>query len=337
MFMPVGTQATVKALEPRDLLADDAQIILSNTYHLFLRPGAETIAAAGGLHRFMGWDRPILTDSGGFQVFSLAKIRKLTEDGAVFNSHIDGHEFFMGPRESMEMQRVIGSDIAMVFDECLPYPCERRRAEKSVDTTLRWAQMSKDAPHAEGQLVFGIVQGGVYADIRRRCAEALAAMDFPGYAIGGVSVGEPEDEMYRAVEASVPYLPEDKPRYVMGLGVIHQMAECVARGVDMFDCVLPTRIARHGTAVTRNGNVAIKAAMWARDFGPVEEGCDCYCCRNFSRAYIRHLLNAGEILGVRLLTIHNVQCLLGVMRDMREAISDGTFAERFIVNKGEKR
>ena len=330
VFMPVGTQATVKALEPRDLLADDAQIILSNTYHLFLRPGADVLATAGGLHQFMGWERPILTDSGGFQVFSLAKIRKLTADGVVFNSHIDGHEFFMGPRESMEMQRVIGSDIAMVFDECLPYPCDKVRAEKSVETTLSWAKMSKGTSHAEGQQVFGIVQGGVYADLRRHCAEELVKIGFPGYAIGGVSVGEPEEEMYRAVEASVPYLPEDKPRYVMGLGVIHQMAQCVARGVDMFDCVLPTRVARHGTAVTRTGNIAIKAAMWAHDPGPVEEGCDCYCCRNFSRAYIRHLLNAGEILGVRLLTIHNVHCLLAVMRDMRESISDGTFAEKFL-------
>lgn len=328
--MPVGTQATVKAIEPRDLLADDARIILSNTYHLFLRPKADVISAAGGLHRFMGWDRPILTDSGGFQVFSLAKISKLTPEGVVFNSHIDGHEFFMGPKESMEMQRIIGSDIAMVFDECLPYPCDRARAEKSVATTIGWAKMSLDAAHAEGQQVFGIVQGGVYGDLRRHCAESLARMDFPGYAIGGVSVGEPEEEMYRAVEASVPFLPDDKPRYVMGLGVIHQIVQCVARGVDMFDCVLPTRIARHGTAVTRNGNVSVKAASQARNFGPVEEGCDCYCCRNFSRAYIRHLLNADEILGVRLLTIHNIHCLLSVMRDIRNSISDGTFAERFI-------
>lgn len=328
--MPVGTQATVKSLEPRDLLAEDARIILSNTYHLFLRPGKDILSAAGGLHRFMGWNRPILTDSGGFQVFSLAKIRKLTPEGVVFNSHIDGHEFFMGPRESMDMQRVIGSDIAMVFDECLPYPCDRARAEKSVETTISWARMSLEAPHAEGQQVFGIVQGGVYSDLRRHCAEELVKMDFPGYAIGGVSVGEPEGEMYRAVEASVPFLPDGKPRYVMGLGVIHQIAECVARGVDMFDCVLPTRIARHGTAVTRNGNLSVKAASRAREFGPVEDGCDCYCCRNFSRAYVRHLLSADEILGVRLLTIHNIHCLLNVMRDMRESISNGTFADRFL-------
>ncbi len=327
VFMPVGTQATVKALEPRDLVENDASMILGNTYHLLLRPGPEVIANAGGLHSFMNWTRPILTDSGGFQVFSLAKMRKLTPDGCWFNSHLDGRRIFLGPRESMEMQRTLGSDIAMAFDECLPWPCDRERAEKSVSITLDWARMSLDAPHAPGQLVFGIVQGGVYGDIRRRCAEELVQMDFPGYAIGGVSVGEPEEEMYKAVEASVPFLPETKPRYVMGLGVMTQMAECVARGVDMFDCVLPTRIARHGTAVTRRGNVAIKAAKWEKDLGPVEEGCNCYCCRNFTRSYVRHLLHAGEILGVRLLTIHNVHALCSFMREMRGAIAAGRFAE----------
>ena len=325
IFMDVGTLGTVKALEPRDLMELGSQVILGNTYHLMLRPGAEVLAAAGGLHRFMGWDGPILTDSGGFQVFSLARMRKITEEGCRFNSHIDGHEFFLGPKESMEMQRVIGSDIAMVFDECLPYPCDRERAEKSVEQTLRWAQASKDAPHAYGQMVFGIVQGGVYDDIRRHCAEELVKIGFDGYAIGGVSVGEPEEFMYKAVDASVPYLPEDKPRYVMGLGVMHQMAECVARGIDMFDCVIPTRIARHGTAITRHGNVAIKAAKWAFDQGPVEEGCECYCCRNFSRSYVRHLLACDEILGLRLLTIHNVWALNRFMKEMRAAIEDGTF------------
>ena len=326
VFMPVGTQATVKALEPRDLRENGATIILSNTYHLMLRPGADVVANAGGLHAFMNWDGPILTDSGGFQVFSLAKLRKLTPEGCSFNSHLDGREVFLGPKESMEVQRLLGSDIAMVFDECLPWPCDRARAEKSVAQTLDWAKMSQDAPHAPGQLVFGIVQGGIHDDIRRHCAEELTAMDFPGYAIGGVSVGEPEEAMYQAVEASVPYLPDEKPRYVMGLGVMTQMAECVARGVDMFDCVLPTRIARHGTALTRHGNVAIKAAKWERDLGPVEEGCDCYCCRNFTRSYVRHLLHAGEILGVRLLTIHNVHRLLEFMRELRASIADGTFA-----------
>ena len=325
VFMPVGTQATVKALEPRDLRENGATVILGNTYHLMLRPGADVIAEMGGLHSFMGWDAPILTDSGGFQVFSLAKMRKLTPHGCEFSSHLDGHLVFLGPAESMEVQRLLASDIAIVFDECLPWPCDLARAENSVETTIRWAADSLAAPHAPGQLVFGIVQGGVYADLRRHCAEELVKMPFDGYAVGGVSVGEPEEAMYAAVEASVPFLPEDKPRYVMGLGVMAQMAECVARGIDMFDCVIPTRVARHGTAITRHGNVAIKAAKWERDPGPVEEGCDCYCCRNFSRAYVRHLLHAGEILGVRLLTIHNVHRLCEFMREMREAIAGGTF------------
>lgn len=325
VFMDVGTLGTVKALEPRDLVETKAQVVLGNTYHLMLRPGAGVIAAAGGLHRFMRWDGPILTDSGGFQVFSLAKMRKITEEGCRFNSHIDGHEFFLGPKESMAMQKVLGSDIAMVFDECLPYPCDRARAEKSVEQTIRWARRSKDEPHAEGQQVFGIVQGGVYDDLRRHCAEELVKIGFDGYAIGGVSVGEPEACMYQAVEASVPYLPKDRPRYVMGLGVMHQMAECVARGVDMFDCVIPTRIARHGTAITRRGNVAIKAAKWIVDQGPVEEGCDCYCCRNFTRSYVRHLIACNEILGLRLLTIHNVHALNRFMAEMRAAIADGAF------------
>ena len=327
VFMDVGTAGAVKALEPRDLRELRTQVVLGNTYHLMLRPGREVLEAAGGLHRFMGWDGPILTDSGGFQVFSLAKMRKLSEEGCLFNSHIDGHEFFLGPRESMEMQRVIGSDIAMVFDECLPYPCDRARAEKSVEQTIRWARASKDCPHAPGQSVFGIVQGGVYDDIRRHCAEELVKIGFDGYAIGGVSVGEPEEAMYKAVEASEPFLPEDAPRYVMGLGVMRQLAECVARGVDMFDCVIPTRVARHGTAITRRGNVAIKAAKWAFDQGPVEEGCDCYCCRNFTRSYVRHLIAANEITGLRLLTIHNVFALNRFMEDMRGAIASGVFSE----------
>ena len=327
VFMDVGTLGSVKALEPRDLVETGAQVVLGNTYHLMLRPGKDVIAAAGGLHNFMRWDGPILTDSGGFQVFSLAKMRRMTEKGCWFSSHIDGHEFFLGPEESMEMQRVLASDIAMVFDECLPYPCERSRAEKSVEQTIKWAAASKAAAHAPGQLVFGIVQGGVYGDLRRHCAEELVKTGFDGYAVGGVSVGEPEEEMYRAVDASVPFLPEDAPRYVMGLGVMHQMAECVARGIDMFDCVIPTRIARHGTAITRKGNVAIKAAKWAFDQSPVEEGCECYCCRNFTRSYVRHLLACGEILGLRLLTIHNVHALNRFMREMRSAIADGVFAD----------
>jgi queuine tRNA-ribosyltransferase len=326
VFMDVGTLGTVKALEPRDLAETNAQVVLGNTYHLMLRPGLDVLEAAGGLHRFMKWNGPILTDSGGFQVFSLAKMRKITEDGCRFNSHLDGHEFFLGPKESMAVQRVIGSDIAMVFDECLPYPCPRERAEKSVAQTIRWAERSKAEPHAPHQAVFGIVQGGVYDDLRRRCAEELVRIGFDGYAIGGVSVGEPEACMYQAVDASVPYLPEDKPRYVMGLGVLHQIVGCVARGVDMFDCVIPTRIARHGTAITRKGNVAIKAAKWRFDQGPVEEGCPCPCCREFSRSYIRHLLSCGEILGLRLLTLHNVCALNRFMADLRAALAEDRFA-----------
>ena len=327
VFMAVGTQGTVKSLTPKDLQEVGVQVVLGNTYHLMLRPGAGVISTSNGLHRFMKWPGPILTDSGGFQVFSLAKLRKISPEGCLFNSHLDGHEFFLGPKESMEMQRVIGSDIAMVFDECLPYPCEEGRAALSVAQTISWAQMSKAEPHAEGQHIFGIVQGGIYDNLRRHCAEELVKIGFDGYAIGGVSVGEPEELMYKAVDATVPFLPREAPRYVMGLGVMHQMAECVARGVDMFDCVLPTRIARHGTAITRHGNVAIKAAKWAYDQGPVEEGCQCYCCQNFSRSYIRHLFAAGEILGLRLLTLHNLFALNRFMQDMRTAIAEGVFLE----------
>lgn len=326
-FMNVGTQGSVKTLEPRDLRENGVQVVLGNTYHLMLRPGAEVIAAAGGLHSFMRWDGPILTDSGGFQVFSLAKMRKIEEAGCRFSSHIDGRSVFIGPAESMEMQRILGSDIAMAFDECLPYPCGRERAVKSVALTLRWEKASLEAPHAPGQQVFGIVQGGAYADLRKTCAEALVAMGFDGYAVGGVSVGEPEEEMYAAVEATVPFLPEAAPRYVMGLGVPRQIAECVARGIDMFDCVMPTRLARHGTAITARGNIAIKAAKYAFDQGPVEEGCECRCCRGFTRSYLRHLLHCGEIEGMRLLTIHNVHAVNRFMREMREAIAAGTFAE----------
>jgi queuine tRNA-ribosyltransferase len=327
VFMDVGTLGTVKALEPRDLTETRAQVVLGNTYHLMLRPGAEVIAAAGGLHKFMRWNGPILTDSGGFQVFSLAKMRKLTEDGCRFNSHLDGHEFFLGPKESMAMQRVLGSDIAMVFDECLPYPCDRARAEKSVEQTLRWAQRSKDEPHAEGQQIFGIVQGGVYDDLRRHCAEELVKIGFDGYAVGGVSVGEPENFMYQAVDASVPFLPKDKPRYVMGLGVMHQMAECVARGIDMFDCVLPTRIARHGMAMTSVGRVNIKNKQYERDFTPLDPNCDCYTCRNYSRAYLRHLFKCDEILSAMLMTNHNLHFLVKTMENIRQAIDEDRFLE----------
>jgi queuine tRNA-ribosyltransferase len=325
VFMPVGTQATVKALEPRDL--EEASIILGNTYHLLLRPGMEVMAACGGLHAFMGWHKPILTDSGGFQVFSLNKLRKITEEGVTFNSHIDGATFFIGPKESMEVQRILGSDIAMCFDECMPYPCEADYARRSVAKTLKWAAYCLEQPRAENQLLFGIVQGGEYTPLREHCAQELVTMGFDGYAVGGVSVGEPEEIMLKGVADGSRLLPPEYPRYVMGLGDMYQMCESVACGVDMFDCVIPTRVARHGTAYTRTGAYPVKGAGYKSDLRPVEEGCTCYCCTNFSRAYIRHLINVGEILGVRLLTIHNMHRYLEFMREMREAIANDSFAE----------
>lgn len=327
VFMPVGTQATVKALEPRDLDAAGASIILGNTYHLLLRPGMEVMAACGGLHRFMSWNKPLLTDSGGFQVFSLNNLRKITEEGVTFNSHIDGTKFFLGPKEAMEVQRILGSDIAMCFDECMPYPCEPDYAQKSVAKTLRWAAQCLEQPRAAGQLVFGIVQGGEYTLLREHCAKELVSMGFDGYAVGGVSVGEPEEIMLKGVADGTRLLPRERPRYVMGLGDMYQMCESVACGVDMFDCVIPTRVARHGTAYTRTGSYPVKGGSYKMDMRPVEEGCTCYCCQNFSRAYIRHLINVGEILGVRLLSIHNMHRYLEFMREMREAIANDSFRE----------
>ncbi len=327
VFMPVGTQATVKALEPRDLRELGASIILGNTYHLLLRPGMEVMSACGGLHRFMGWDGPILTDSGGFQVFSLNKLRKIRPGGVEFRSHIDGAKFFLGPKESMEVQRILGSDIAMCFDECMPWPCDEAYARRSVANTLRWEAESLEQPRAPGQLRFGIVQGGEYTELREHCALELAAMGFDGYAVGGVSVGEPENVLLKGVSDGVRCLPRDKPRYLMGLGDLFQMAESVAMGVDMFDCVIPTRVARHGTAHTMRGSYPVKGSSYKEDLRPVEEGCSCYCCRNFSRAYIRHLIHVGEISGVRLLTIHNMHCYMTFMRNMRDAIAADSFPE----------
>jgi len=327
VFMPVGTQATVKAVEPRDLHETHASIVLGNTYHLLLRPGMDVMATCGGLHKFMSWDKPILTDSGGFQVFSLNNLRKIRPNGVEFRSHLDGAKFFLGPKESMEVQRILGSDIAMCFDECMPYPCDYAYARKSVAQTLAWEAASMEQPYAEGQLRFGIVQGGSYANLREHCAKELVAMGCDGYAVGGVSVGEPEAEMFPAIKNSVQWLPVEKPRYVMGLGDRFQMMESVALGVDMFDRVCPTRVARHGTAYTRNGQYPVKAGRWKSDTRPVEEGCDCYCCRNFSRAYVRHLVHENEILGVRLLTLHNLHLFLKWMEEMREAILADCFTE----------
>jgi queuine tRNA-ribosyltransferase len=327
MFMPVGTQGTVKSLDPRELEEIGAQIILGNTYHLCVRPGMDVMRHAGGLHRFISWPHPILTDSGGYQVFSLAKIRKIRVDGVEFRSHLDGAPFFLGPKEAMEIQAILGSDIAMVLDECPPHGCTAKAAHAAVERTIRWAEQCRIQPRAPGQLVFGIVQGGSNAGLRERCAKSLVSMHFDGYAIGGVSVGEPEPEMMQAVEMTEPFLPASQARYAMGLGTPPQLVELVARGVDLFDCVLPTRIARNGTAFTRLGTVAIKAGYCKNDNGPIEEGCLCYACRTFSRAYLRHLFNVQEILGLRLVSLHNCHMYLRLMADMRAHIAAGTFAE----------
>ncbi len=327
VYMPVGTQASVKAMDPRELLESGTQVILGNTYHLYVRPGLDIISAAGGLHRFMNWTLPILTDSGGFQVFSLAKIRRIAEHGVEFRCHLDGSPLFLGPKESMHIQKVLGSDIAMVFDECPPGGAKPKELKDAVDRTLRWALECREQERAPGQRVFGIVQGGSNAEERERCARALVAMEFDGYAIGGVSVGEPEPEMLRAVEITEPHLPAHKPRYAMGLGTPAQMIELIARGVDMFDCVLPTRVARNGTAYTHKGAVNAKAGYNKADFRPIEEGCTCYCCQNFTRAYIRHLLNVNEILGLRMLSVHNTHLYLTLMAEVRAHLKAGTFAE----------
>src|SRR5208337_3449230 len=281
VYMPVGTQGSVKAIDPRELIEMGTQILLGNTYHLTIRPGLDILRAAGGLHQFMNWPGPILTDSGGFQVFSLAKIRKIKPHGVEFRSHLDGSALFLGPKEAMEIQRVLGSDIAMVFDECPPHDAPAREQKLAVERTMRWAQECREQPRSGGQLVFGIVQGGSNPALREECAKALVAMEFDGYAIGGVSVGEPEPEMLKAIDLTVPFLPAYKARYAMGLGTPAQMMELIARGVDMFDCVLPTRVARNGTAYTRRGALGIKGGAYKADFRPIEEGCDCFACKHF--------------------------------------------------------
>jgi queuine tRNA-ribosyltransferase len=326
VFMPVGTQASVKALDPRELLEMGAQIILGNTYHLNLRPGLDIIRAAGGLHQFMNWEKPILTDSGGFQVFSLAKIRKIKPHGVEFRSHLDGSPLFLGPKEAMEIQRVLGSDVAMVFDECPPHDGSAKEQRLAVERTIRWARECREQPRADGQKVFGIVQGGSSPALREECAKALVEMEFDGYAIGGVSVGEPELEMFKAVEITEPFLPATQARYAMGLGTPAQMLELVARGVDLFDCVLPTRVARNGTAFTRRGAFGLKGGGYKADFRPIEEDCDCFACRHFTRAYLRHLLNVNEILGLRMVSVHNSHLFLRIMADARAHLDAGTFA-----------
>ena len=351
-FMPVGTQGSVKGVSPRELRELNAQIILANTYHLFVRPGLDVIKHFGGLHNFMSWDGPILTDSGGFQIFSLAKLRKITDEGAEFQNHIDGARAFISPEIAMEIQAALGSDIAMVLDECVPYPCEYDYAARSAELTTRWAKRCREWKRRNGEstsakttahktakrgladspvrrfadsMLFGIVQGGTFQDLRRASAQAIVELDFDGYAIGGVSVGEPEEEMMRAVESAEPFLTADKPRYAMGLGTPPQLLEMVARGMDMFDCVLPTRLARNGTAFTSTGTLNLKNSEFALDKRPIEENCACSACREFTRGYIRHLIKAEEILGLRLITLHNLHSYLNLMSRARTEIERGTF------------
>ena len=328
VFMPVGTQATVKAMTPDELKDIGAQIILSNTYHLYMRPGEKLIEKAGGLHNFMHWDRSILTDSGGFQVFSLSDLRNIKEEGVTFKSHIDGSKHFISPEKDMEIQNALGADIIMCFDECLPYPCDYDYAKKSLDRTIRWAARCKEAhKNTEKQALFGIIQGGMYKDLREYSVQKTVELDFPGYSIGGLSIGEPKPVMYDALDWTVHLLPENKPRYLMGVGSPDCLLEGVMRGIDMFDCVLPTRIARNGTVFTSKGKLVIRNAEYAEDFRPLDDECDCYACRNFSRAYIRHLFKAQEILAARLATIHNLRFLIKLMENIRKSIKDDTFLE----------
>ena len=327
IFMPVGTQASVKAVSPDELRDIGAGIILSNTYHLFLRPGAELIREAGGLHNFMRWDRAILTDSGGFQVFSLGDLRKISEEGVTFRSHIDGSKKFLSPEISIAVQTALGSDIVMAFDECVPYPADHDYAERSLERTLRWAKRCREAMTRSDQGLFGIVQGGMFKDLRLRSVQALVEMDLPGYAVGGLSVGEPKELMYEILDYTTEHLPPDKPRYLMGVGTPDCLVEGVARGIDMFDCVFPTRVARNGMAMTWTGRLVMKNREYTSDFRPLEEDCGCYACRNgFTRAYVRHLVRAGEIFGLRLLSLHNLWFLQEFMRRLRQAIIEERFS-----------
>lgn len=327
IFMPVGTQASVKTLAPEELKEMGAGIILSNNYHLFLRPGSKLVKEAGGLHKFMNWDRAILTDSGGFQVFSLGDLRKISEEGVTFRSHIDGSKKFLSPEIATQSQMDLGADIIMAFDECVPYPADFKYTRESMELTLRWAQRCKDTMTNPNQGLFGIVQGGMYKDLRIECANRLVDMDFSGYAVGGLSVGEPKELMYEMLDITLEHLPQNKARYLMGVGTPDCLVEGVMRGIDMFDCVYPTRVARNGTAMTWNGRLVIKNAQYEHDFHPIDEHCNCYTCRNYSRAYIRHLVRVNEIFGLRLLTIHNLHFLIDFMRQMRQSIMEDRFPE----------
>ena len=328
VFMPVGTAGTVKAMKPEEVRDMGAQIILGNTYHLYLRPGHEVVKAAGGLHKFMNWERAILTDSGGFQVFSLGAMRKISEEGVEFRSHIDGSKHMLSPEKSMEIQNALGSDIMMAFDECAPYPADRNYVKNSLERTTRWLKRCKEYhKNTEQQSLFGIMQGGMYKDLRKQSAEEIVELDLPGYAIGGLSVGEPKEIMYEVMDDCVDYLPADKPRYLMGVGSPDCLFEGVERGIDMFDCVLPTRIARHGMAMTSQGRVNIKNAKYERDFTPLDPNCDCYTCRNYSKAYLRHLFKSDEILSSMLMTTHNLHFLVNTMAGIRKAMEEDRFLE----------
>ena len=325
-FMPVGTIGTVKAMSPDELKGMGAEIILGNTYHLYLRPGTDVIATVGGLNEFMSWDRPILTDSGGFQVFSLAALRKIEEEGVHFRSHIDGSPHFIGPLEAMKIQGILGSDIAMTFDECIPYPADHDYAARSVELTTSWARRCREHQNP-GQALFGIVQGGMYRDLRKKSAEDLISIGFDGYAVGGVSVGEPKEEMHEIIYLGAPLLPGDKPRYLMGIGDLGDMLKAVDAGFDMFDCVMPTRNARNGTLFTSVGRISIKREEFKYDAGPLDPNCGCQTCRNYSRAYLRHLFLSREILSMRLNTVHNLYFYLDFFRKMRTAIEEKAFKQ----------
>ncbi len=328
IFMPVGTQATVKAMSPEELKNDvKAQIILSNTYHLYLRPGHDIVKEAGGLHKFMNWDRPILTDSGGFQVFSLSGLRKITEEGVIFNSHLDGSKHIFTPEKVMEIEEALGADIIMAFDECCPYPSDYKYTKNSMERTTRWAARCKEAHTTENQGLFGIIQGGFYKDLREISAKDLISLEFPGYAIGGISVGEPKEEFLDILRYTTPLMPDNKPRYLMGVGTPDYLIEAALAGIDMCDCVLPTRLARHGTAMTSNGKLVIRNQNFARDWNKLDDECDCYTCRNYTRAYLRHLIKTNEILGMRLLSLHNLRFLTKLMERVRIEIENDNLLE----------
>lgn len=327
MFMPVGTLATVKTMSPEEIKECGAGVILANTYHLSIRPGADLVEKAGGLHKFMNYDGPMLTDSGGFQVFSLSDRRKITEEGVTFKNHLNGAKLFFSPEIAIGIEEKLGADIIMSFDECVHYPADYNYMKKSVERTLRWAKRGKDAHKREDQALFGIVQGGEYPDLRKYCAEELVKMDFPGYSIGGTSIGEPKDVMFKMIKYTTPYLPFDKPRYLMGVGSVDAILEGVENGVDMFDCVLPTRIARHGALMTSLGRVNIRNKKYEEDFTPLDPNCDCYCCKNYTKAYLRHLYICDETFGKRLLSIHNVRFLIHLMEEIRTAIKEDRFLE----------